>query len=261
VPEEGLPALSIVIPSRNEAGNIEPLVRRLEDALAHFDGDWELIFVDDSDDATPEVIELMANQGDYRLMLLHRGPGQRDGGLGGAVKHGFSKASGRVIVVMDADLQHPPEVVPSLVKPVLSREYDIVAGSRYGLGGSRDGLAGPLRHIISRSCRWLAHRLVANSRPFSDPMGGFFALNPSVVDRAPLRPEGYKILLEIAARGDWRSVLNVDYDFDERYSGRSKAQLREGLVFLRHLWRLSTEARRLEASGRPERVGKRGKAR
>jgi dolichol-phosphate mannosyltransferase len=250
VPEEGLPVVSIVIPTRNEAGNVARLVRRLEDALASFDGDWELIFVDDSDDATPEVIELLANEGDHRVTLLHRGPGQRVGGLGGAVNQGFSKASGRVIVVMDADLQHPPEVVPSLVEPVLSGDYDLVAGSRYGFLGSRDGLSGPLRHVVSRSCRWLAHTFVPRSRPFTDPMSGFFALDPSVVDRALLRPEGYKILLEVAARGDWRKPLNVDYHFDERYSGQSKARLREGLVFLRHLWRLSLEARRLERSAR-----------
>ncbi len=236
--ENGLPILSVVIPTRNEAGNIEPLVRRLGSALEDLGGGWELVFVDDSDDTTPGTVEHLAGETDQRITLLHRGPGQRDGGLGGAVKLGFSKASGRVIAVMDADLQHPPEILPALVSPVLSGQCDLAVGNRYGFLGGRDGLAGPLRHVIAISCRFLAHRLVPTSRAISDPMSGLFALERSVVDRAQLRPEGYKILLEIVARGDWHSASNVPYRFDERYSGQSKARFREGLVFLRHLWHL-----------------------
>lgn len=243
VPDGALPALSVVVPTRNEAGNIEPLVDRLGAALAGLDADWEILFVDDSDDSTPDVVEDLMGRGNPRVTLLHRGPGQRDGGLGGAVKLGFTKASGRVIAVMDADLQHPPEVVPNLVAPVLSGQYDLAAGNRYGILGSRAGLDGPARQVVALSCRWLSHRLVPSSRAIADPMSGLFALERSVVDRAQLRPEGYKILLEVIARGDWHSAANVDYRFDERYSGRSKARLREGLVFLRHLWRLSREAR------------------
>jgi dolichol-phosphate mannosyltransferase len=239
VPDDALPTLSVVIPTRNESGNIEPLVRRLSEALDGVVGGWELLFVDDSDDMTPDAVERLASGTDQRITLLHRGPGQRDGGLGGAVKLGFSKASGRVIVVMDADLQHPPEILPALVSPVLSGRCDLAVGNRYGFMGGRDGLAGPLRHVIALSCRWLAHGLVPTSRAISDPMSGLFAIERSVVDRAQLQPEGYKILLEVVARGDWHSASNVDYRFDERYSGQSKARLREGLVFLRHLWHLS----------------------
>ena len=236
--ESALPILSVVIPTRNEASNIEPLVRRLASALKDLGGGWELVFVDDSDDTTPDTVEHLASETDFRITLLHRWPGQRDGGLGGAVKLGFSKASGRVIAVMDADLQHPPEIVPALVSPVLSGQWDLAVGNRYGFLGGRDGLSGPLRRVIAISCRFLAHRLVPNSRAISDPMSGLFALERSVVDRAQLRPEGYKILLEVVARGDWHRATNVDYRFDERYSGQSKARLAEGLVFLRHLWHL-----------------------
>lgn len=246
VPEKvrdgALPDLSVVVPTRNEAGNVEALLRRLDAALAGLDPGWELVFVDDSDDSTPEVIEGLAAKGPWRVTLLHRGPGQRDGGLGGAVKLGFTKASGRVMAVMDADLQHPPEVLPRLVAPVLSGRCDLAAGNRYGRLGSRAGLDGPLRQVVALSCRWLAHRFVPASRAVADPMSGLFALERSVVDRAQLRPDGYKILLEVLANGDWQSALNIDYRFDQRYSGRSKARLREGLVFLRHLWRLFKQA-------------------
>ena len=242
--EEAPPAVSIVVPTRNEASNIEPLVRRLDAAFEGSDYTWELIFVDDSDDSTPDIVQQIANANGHRVSLIHRGPGQREGGLGGAVKRGFAMSSGEAVVVMDADLQHPPEVVPSLVAPVLSGKSDLVAGSRYGYWGSRDGLAGPLRHITALGCRWLAYRLVPESGLLTDPMSGLFAINRSVVDGAVLRPDGYKILLEVLAHGDWHTVLNVDYRFSERLSGQSKARVREGLVFLRHLSRLFLDARR-----------------
>lgn len=247
VSAEGLgkdpPLLSIIVPTRNEADNIEPLIKRLDTALAEPGYAWELIFVDDSDDGTPGVVRRLAASHDHQISVHHREPGQRRGGLGGAVNAGFAKARGAVMVVMDADLQHPPEVIPQLVAPLLSGEPDLVAGSRYGGLGSRDGLDGPLRQAVSLSSRWLAHRLVPASRPLTDPMSGLFALRRSVVEGVELSPEGYKILMEVVARGRWHKVLNADYNFSHRYAGRSKAGLYEGLVFLRHLLRLSWAAR------------------
>lgn len=248
MPEEALPAVSIVVPTRNEAGNIQPLVHRLDAALKGLDNTWELIFVDDSDDSTPEVVKSLASANGHTISLLHRRPGQREGGLGGAVKRGFAVSRGDAIVVMDADLQHPPEVVPALVAPVLSGKSDLVAGSRYGDWGSRDGLAGPFRHATALFCRWLAYRFVPESGLLTDPMSGLFAIHRSVVEDAHLRPEGYKILLEVVAHGDWHTVLNVDYRFSVRHSGESKAGLVEGLVFLRHLSRLFLDSRRQKRS-------------
>lgn len=234
--------LSVIVPTRNEASNVEPLVSRLSSALANYGHDWEIIFVDDSDDSTPAVIEGLAAGNGHRIVLLHREGGERRGGLGGAVKDGFLKAAGRVFVVMDGDLQHPPEVVFSLVAPVLSGEADLVAGTRYGSAGNRDGLAGPVRHAVAVACRSLAHMLVPRSRALSDPMSGFFALDRSVLEGIELRPDGYKILLEVAARGNWHRARNVEYGFLKRLSGGSKAGVREGLVFLRHVWHLSRAA-------------------
>lgn len=236
------PIVSVVVPTRNEATNIEALVDRLGRALEGCS--WELIFVDDSDDSTPEEVRRLAAANGHRIAMLHRQPGERAGGLGGAVKEGFGIASGRVIVVMDADLQHPPEVVPALVAPVLEGRSDLVAGNRYGDWGSRDGLASPFRHLVAIGCRWLAHRLVPRSVAVADPMSGLFALDRAVLQSARLEPDGYKILLEVVAKGNWHQIHNVDYRFSERYSGRSKATLREGLVFVRHLVRLAWDARR-----------------
>ncbi len=234
--------VSVVVPTRNESGNVGPLVMRLSNAFANYDFTWEVVFADDSDDATPEVIERLVATAGQRILLLHRERGEREGGLGGAVNDGFLKSAGRVLIVMDADLQHPPEIVPSLVAPVLSGEADLVAGTRYGRGGNGDGLANPVRQTIAVACRQLAHLLVPKSRPLSDPMSGLFAFDRSVVEGVELHPDGYKILLEVAAHGTWHSARNVDYRFHKRLSGESKAGLREGLVFLRHVWHLSREA-------------------
>jgi dolichol-phosphate mannosyltransferase len=230
-------ALSVVVPTRNEAPNIELLEQRLSLALAATPGEWELVFVDDSDDPTPEVVRSLAAAG-RPVRLLHRPAGARHGGLGGAVQEGFKLARGTVLVVMDADLQHPPEVVPALVAPVLSGEAALVAGSRYTWAGADAGLAGPGRQLVSRVCRAVVHLVVPISRPLDDPMSGLFAFRRSLLDGVALRPTGYKILLEVTVRTRPEPVRNIGFDFAPRHAGRSKATVREGVVFLGHLSRL-----------------------
>lgn len=103
--------LSLIIPTRNEAGNIPELWRRVDAALNGFA--VECIFVDDSDDETPRLIESLAARPGREVVLVHRDPGDRDGGLGGAVVRGLKRARAPWAAVMDADLQHPPEVLPN----------------------------------------------------------------------------------------------------------------------------------------------------
>ncbi len=172
------------------------------------------------------------------VRLLHRPPGARPEGLGGAVLDGFGIARGSVLVVMDADLQHPPELLPTLIQPLLAGHADLVAGTRYERSGATTGLAGPWRRAVSSGSRRLVHLAVRRSRCLSDPMSGLFALNRSVVDGIDLRPNGFKILLEVAARGRITRVHNVAYRFAERNAGASKASLAEGVRFVRHLYDL-----------------------
>jgi len=246
----GLCALSVVVPTRNEAPNVAVLTERLRAALDGLAGGWELVFVDDSDDNTPEVVSALARLAGAQVRLLHRPRGARPGGLGGALQEGFAIARGRVIAVMDADLQHPPEVLPAVAAPALAGTADLVAGSRYGRTGGNGGLAGPWRRLVSRGSRWLAHCLVPASRPLEDPGSGLFALQRSVLDDVQLQPDGFKMLMEVAARGNWRTAANVNYTFAERYAGNSNAGLREGLIFLRHLSRLALISRKRHR-GRP----------
>ena len=139
--------------------------------------------------------------------------GARRGGLGGAVQEGFKLARGTVFAVMDADLQHPPEVVPALVSPVLLGEAALVAGSRYSWAGADAGLAGPGRQLLSRTCRAVVHLLLPVSRPLQDPMSGLFAFRRSLLDGVVLEPTGYKILLEVTVRTRPAPVRNVGFRF------------------------------------------------
>jgi dolichol-phosphate mannosyltransferase len=149
-----------------------------------------------------------------------------------------------VIAVMDADLQHPPEVLVAVISPVLDGKADLVAGNRYAWAGGTSGLAGWWRHLVSWACRSLVHASVPSSRRLEDPLGGLFALHRSVLEGVALQPCGYKILLEVMVRCRPRSVRNVGFDFAAREAGKSKAGLREGLCFLRHLACLAAADRR-----------------
>lgn len=235
-------SVSVIVPTRNEAPNVELLEQRLSSALAGVPWGWELIFVDDSDDSTPRVVMELTRAG-RPVRLLHREKHMRSGGLGGAVQEGFKLAHGTVLAVMDADLQHPPEMVPALVAPVLAGQAVLVAGSRYGWAGGDAGLSGPGRQLLSRACRAAVHTVLPVSRPLEDPMSGLFAFRRSLLDGTELRCIGYKILLEVAVRTGPAPVRNIGFDFAPRHAGRSKATVRQGLVFLRHLGRLWVASR------------------
>lgn len=245
---DDLVQVSVVIPTRNEAPNIALLVERLDAVLGQELGPtlgWELIFVDDSDDATPAAILAQANAG-YPVTLHHRRAGSRPGGLGGAVQDGFAAARGQTVVVMDADLQHPPEILPRLLAPILAGDADLVSGDRYALAGDRGGLGSPWRRVVASATRLLVHAVIPRSRPLSDPMSGLFAFDMEGLRDLELHANGFKILLEVVVRGDWRRVGNVAYRFDRRHAGRSKASLRQGWLFSRHLVRLAHTTRRPE---------------
>jgi len=236
--------LTVVIPTRNEAPNVPEMLRRLDGALRDLDA--EVLFVDDSDDDTPAVISAAAQVAPRPVRLLHRAPENRAGGLGGAVIAGMRTAAAPWVVVLDGDLQHPPELVPALVATGRAMRADLVYGTRYSGRGTAHGLDGALRSLVSRLCTFLAKIVFPRRlRGISDPMSGFFAVRVDAVALPALRPAGYKILVEIIARSALSTVTAVPYAFRPRFAGRSKASLREGLLFLRHLLVLRSTVGRL----------------
>ena len=228
--------LSIVVPTFNEAPNIAELVERVTAAVARIPSDGfeaEVIFVDDSTDDTPAVIAQVAASAALPVRLIHRR--RRTGGLGGAVMEGFAAARSDALLVMDGDLQHPPEKIPALYERFRRGDVDVVVASRYAGDGTSKGLADSTRVLVSKTSTVLTKAMFPiRLRDVSDPMTGFFLIDRQAVDAAALRPRGFKILLEILARGTMR-VAEVPFDFADRHAGASKASFRQGLHFLAQL--------------------------
>ncbi|MGW0969515.1 glycosyltransferase [Streptomyces sp. NPDC002516] len=231
-------AVTVVVPTFNEAANIRELLHQITDSVPAV-LPCEVVFVDDSTDDTPEVIEQAARDCPFPVTLLHREVPA--GGLGGAVVEGLRAASSQWIVVMDGDCQHPPSLIPELIASGERTHASLVVASRYIEGGSRAGLAGGYRIAVSRAATWLTKALFPRAlRGISDPMSGFFAIRRSAVTAEALRPLGYKILLELAVRSRPRQVTEVPFVFQDRFAGESKSTAAEGLRFLRHLVGLRT---------------------
>lgn len=231
-----VPVLSIVVPTRNEAENVPLLVERLREVMMGHP--IEIVFVDDSDDGTDAVVAALPDTEHCTVRLLHRPRGERTGGLGGAVVAGLRAASAGWACVMDADLQHPPEVVADLVARAAQGDVDLVVASRFCDRGSA-GEFGRARRLVSHFSSNLAHTLFARQlRGVTDPMSGFFIVRRACLELDELRPIGFKILLEILVRTRVLRRAETPFTFGVRHAGESKASPTEGARYLGHLWRL-----------------------
>lgn len=227
-------AVTVIVPTFNERDNVAELVARTASALAGRQA--EILFVDDSTDDTAAEVERVAAAAALPVRVIHRTGNA--GGLGGAVVVGLGAAAHDLCIVMDGDLQHPPELLPALLARHAEGDADVVAASRYIGGGDTSGLGTALRFGVSRAATWLTRAMfpirLAGS---TDPMTGFFLVDRSRLEIAVLRPQGFKILLELLARSDLR-IAEVPMEFGERRHGTSKASLRQGATFIAHLARL-----------------------
>jgi dolichol-phosphate mannosyltransferase len=230
------PGLSIVVPTRNEAGNVSTLVERIERVTKRLPVPHqriEVIFVDDSDDDTPAAVDAIESRID--VSLIHRAPDQRVGGLSGAVVEGMRSARADWVCVMDADLQHPPEVLEELLLEAVEQASDLVVASRFCDGGDLGNFS-RLRTSLSRLCSSSAALLFRNRlRKVSDPLSGYFLVRREAIDLDTLHPKGFKILLEILVRTPGLRVSEVPFQFGERYTGETKASVREGMRYFGQL--------------------------
>lgn len=223
--------VSVIVPTFNEAPNIGELVVRLEVALTGYNA--EVVFVDDSTDDTANVINRAAAASTLPIRLIRRE--QPIGGLSGAVLEGLRSSTADWCVVMDGDLQHPAEVIPTLLSTGVEQEVDVVVASRHMRGGSSAGLNSPVRTLVSGASNVLTRAMFPlKLRNVSDPMTGFFAVRRNAVDLDGLQPRGFKILLELLARNSL-SVAEEPFVFAERFAGKSKADIRQGIRFLTQL--------------------------
>ena len=229
--------LGLVIPTLNEAANIGIVLDRLRAELDRMHLDYELIVADDdSQDGTPQVVEKYSRL-DPRIKLATR-IGER--GLAGAVVFGWKHTDANLLGVIDADLQHPPELLPKLVEAVLQGK-DMAVASRYVAGDTTAGW-NFLRRWVSRAGTWITLPLQRREIRVRDPLSGFFVVRRRCIDGLDLQPQGFKLLLEILVRGNIRSVVEIPYQFGLRHGGASKANFRVGIEYLQLLGRLSRRA-------------------
>lgn len=226
--------VTVIIPTFNERDNVDELIARLSHALTGVEA--ELLFVDDSSDGTEIEVTRIAQTAQMPIRIIHRE--SNADGLGGAVTVGLKEATYDVCVVMDGDLQHPPEILPQLFGRFAQNDAEVVVASRYVHGGQASGLGTAARAAVSRGATWITRAMFPlRLWHCTDPMTGYFLVDRSRIDIATLRPKGFKILLEILVRNDLR-IAEIPMSFDRRRSGSSKASMRQGATFLAHLTRL-----------------------
>ncbi|HEC76478.1 MAG TPA: glycosyltransferase family 2 protein [Thermoplasmatales archaeon] len=230
--------LSVIVPTYNERENLPILVERLRKSLSRID--FEIIVVDDdSPDKTWKIAEELAEE--YSFIKVVRRVGEKD--LSTAVLKGFQVAKGDILAVMDADLQHPPEKIIDMFRKI-EGGADIVIGSRYVEGGEIEEW-GIIRKFYSKFATFLAHIFLPKSRLIKDPMSGFFMIERRVIEGVELNPIGYKILLEIVAKGKYERLKEEPIKFSKREKGESSLNLTNQIKYLRHLLRLSWEIKEI----------------
>ncbi|MEM4230725.1 MAG: glycosyltransferase family 2 protein, partial [Candidatus Pacearchaeota archaeon] len=221
--------LSLIIPTYNEKENIQKLLTKINQEFKKNNIDGEIIVVDDnSPDGTGQILEKLKKQ--YRnLKIIHR---KGKFGLSSAVLEGWKISKGRIIGVMDADLSHPPEKIKEMYNYINKGKADFVIGSRYIKGGKIEGW-GIYRKVLSRGATLLA-KIFTNVK---DPMSGFFMIEKNIVKTKKLNPKGFKILLELLIKANYKKIKEIPITFVNRTKGKSKAGVKEIIFYLQNLIR------------------------
>jgi dolichol-phosphate mannosyltransferase len=227
---------ALVIPTLNEVGNIATVLDGTIAALSEAQFQWEILVVDDdSSDGTADRVRQYSESEPRVRVLVRRG--QR--GLAGAINYGWSQTNASLLGVMDADLQHPPELLPELISKVRDGS-DIAIASRYLDAHSMDAW-NPLRRVISRLGVFASKAVQKPTLTVKDPLSGFFVVKRECVDGLDFQRTGFKLLLEILARGRIRSVSELPFTFATRQHGRSKAGAMTAVYYVSLLYKLSRD--------------------
>lgn len=218
-----VPPLSVIVPTYNERDRLQELVAALFDAYARAGLDAELIIVDDnSPDGTGRLADQLAKSA--RIRVIHRA-GKL--GLGTAVIEGFTTSQAPIVGVIDADLSHPPVLLPRMLAIMQQHAADVVVASRYIEGGGTRGW--PLgRLLMSR----LACLMAAGLTPVRDATSGFFLIRRELAGAVTISAGGFKICLELLVRGQPMSIIEVPYVFEGRTAGESKMNWKEAIGYV-----------------------------
>lgn len=227
--------LSLIIPTFNEAANLGELTAQLTALLdPRLGAGYELVVVDDdSPDRTWAAAVNLARE-NPRIRVIRR---TRERGLSTAVIRGWQAARGAVLGVIDADLQHPPEITLALWDAI-EAGADLAVGSRHVEGGGVSDWS-LKRRALSRGAQLLGLALLPGVvGRVKDPMSGYFMIRREAIAGRTMNPLGYKILIEVLGRGAVKTIAEVGYVFRERSEGASKVTWRLYVAYLRHLARL-----------------------
>ena len=218
--------LSLIIPTYNEKENIKKLLPQLKKEFDLHQIDAEIIFVDDnSPDGTGQVLDELKEEG-QNIKVIHRAG---KSGLSSAVLEGFRGASGEVLAVIDADLSHPVEMIAEMYRKIVAGA-SMVIGSRYVPGGRIEGW-GIYRKLLSKGATFFARIFV----DVKDPMSGFFMFRREIIRGKEINPKGFKILLDILVKSDFKNIAEIPITFINRTEGVSKAGIGEVIFFLQNL--------------------------
>lgn len=228
-PELQRPRVTIVVPTYKEVESLPHLIDRVARVRSQHALDIDMLIMDDdSQDGSVELIE--ARSESWVRLIVRQGPR----GLSAAVLDGLQRARGDVLVCMDADLSHPPECLPMMLRK-LRDGADFVVGSRYVKGGTTADDWGLMRWLNSRVATAMARPLTS----IRDPMAGFFALARKTYEQGrDFNPIGYKIGLELLVKCRCERVVEVPIHFENRRFGESKLTFKQQLLYLQHLRRL-----------------------
>jgi dolichol-phosphate mannosyltransferase len=230
------PKLALVIPTLREVENIGGLLGRIRSALDPLQIPYEIIVVDDdSQDGTEELVTAISREFPKVRLLVRNG----ERGLSGAVLYGWKRTDAAVLGVMDADLQHPPELLPKLYAAI-EKGRDLAIGSRYTEGGELGGW-NPVRKLLSTVAVWATWPIQRAGVRAKDPMTGYFMVRSECLQGIEFQPSGFKLLLEILVRAHLHSVEEVPFAFGLRSRGASKANMKIGWDYAKLLARLYAE--------------------
>ncbi|MBI2672657.1 polyprenol monophosphomannose synthase [Candidatus Woesearchaeota archaeon] len=205
-------SIEIIIPTYNESKNIPILIPQIFKTLDKNNIKAQVVIVDDnSPDGTSKTAEDLGNK--YPVKVIVR---KEDRGLAKSVVDGINMTSGEIIGVMDADLSHPPGIIPKLIEAI-ENGADISIASRLVEGGGTEQW--PTSRQINSYVATLLAKPITNVK---DPMSGFFFFKRDVINNVKLAPRGYKILLEILAKGNYKKAVEVPFIFKDRTAGESK---------------------------------------
>jgi len=224
--------ISVVVPTLNECANMPELIKRIE----NLNSKCELIIVDsDSQDGTRDIAEKEANKLNQKIRVINTG--KLD--LSNSAILGFRETKTKYVVLMDADLQHPPEMIDSHLEKIKKENADIVLASKYVKGSEIENSLGRL--IIAKGFIFMVYTCFPRLIKIKDPSSGFFIFNKKLIDGVELKPVGFRTLLEILIRAKPKKVIEVPYKFSKREKGSTKANFNQVKMHLIHLKRLIFE--------------------